>query len=186
MLGAGSLPRLKWPANYRPVRTTVAWLLLSLIGEVVQASDAPVRHSLQADYGFMIGRWTCHFTQAGTPDREVGVEYEWSYGGHIMRETMRIGDRQIGEFLTSYDTDADGFKGVGVGAWGYVVWENQGFHEGHASETGYAFNNGRMTAVSRSEFERLSDTHYIVRDFDADTASSKGLPTDTEDCVKVK
>ena len=38
-----------------------------------------------------------------------------------------------------------------------------------------------MTPVSRSEFERISDTHYVVHDFDA-----VGNATDTEDCNKVE
>jgi hypothetical protein len=54
------------------------------------------------------------------------------------------------------------------------------------SERGYAFDGGKMTLVSRSEFERVSDTHYVVRDFEPDTAAGNGKATDTEDCVKVK
>jgi hypothetical protein len=42
-----------------------------------------------------------------------------------------------------------------------------------------------MTPASRSEFERVSDMHYVVRDFEPGTASSSGAATDTEDCVKV-
>ena len=158
-----------------------------LFCNAIRASDPPARHSLESDYGFMIGRWTCHVTQHGTPDRVASVEYEWAYDRRIMRESMRLGDKLIGEFLTTYDNVTDRFKGVGVGAWGsYVVWENPGFHEGRASEIGYVFDNGRMTPVSRSEFERISDTHYVVHDFDAATASSRGSATDTEDCIKVK
>lgn len=67
-----------------------------------------------------------------------------------------------------------------------MVWENRGFHGGRASEIGYVFDGGKMTPVSHSEFERISETHYIVRDFDADTVSSTGSATDTEDCKKVK
>src|ERR1700733_314524 len=157
--------------------------LVFLFGDAMPASDVPVRHSLESDYGFMIGRWTCHITQAGTPPRDVVAEYEWAYDKRIMRENMRLGDRLIGEFLTTYDKATDRFKGVGVGAWGgYVVWENRGFHGGHASEMGYVFDSGRMTPVSRSEFDRTSDTHYVVHDFDAGTGSA----TDTEDCTKVK
>jgi hypothetical protein len=164
-----------------------AFSLVLLSGNVIQASDAPARHSLESDYGFMIGRWRCHVTQAGTPDRDLSVEYEWAYDGRIMRENMRLGDKLIGEFLTTYDKATERFKGVGVGAWGsYVVWENKGFHEGHASEIGYMFGSGRMTPVSRSEFERISDTHYVVHDFEAGTATSSGAATDTEDCIKLK
>lgn len=73
-----------------------------------------------------------------------------------------------------------------VGVWGYVVWENAGFHEGHLSERGFSFDGGKMTPVSRSEFERISDAHYVVHDFEADSASASGAATDTEDCIKVK
>jgi hypothetical protein len=162
----------------------LAGSLLLELGNVTHATDALVRHSLESDYGFMIGHWRCHVTQAGTPDRDISAEYEWAYDRHVLRENMRLGDKLIGEFLTTYDKTSDGFKGVGVGAWGY--WENAGFHEGRLSERGYAFDRGKMTPVSRSEFERISDTHYVVRDFEADAASSAGTATDTEDCVKVK
>ncbi|HTB89544.1 MAG TPA: hypothetical protein VK743_16390 [Steroidobacteraceae bacterium] len=156
-------------------------------GQITRASEPPARHSLESDYGFMIGRWTCHVTQAGTPDREISVEYEWAYDRRVLRESMRLGDKLIGEFFTTYDKAKDGFKGVGVGAWGsYVVWENRGFHAAHLSEKGFTFDGGQMTPVSRSEFERVSDTHYVVRDFDAGTGSSAGPATDTEDCNKVK
>jgi hypothetical protein len=152
-----------------------------------EAADAPARHSLESDYGFMIGRWTCHVTQANTPDRDINLEYEWAYDRHVLRESMRLGDKLIGEFLTTYDKATNRFKGAGVGGWGgYVVWENSGFHEGHLSETGYLFDSGQMKPVSRSEFERVSDTHYVVHDFDAGPNSSKGSPTDTEDCIKSK
>jgi hypothetical protein len=161
--------------------------LVLLFGKAIQASESPAGHSLESDYRFMIGHWTCHVTQAGTPDRDIRVEYEWSYDKRVLRESMRLGDKLIGEFLTTYDKASDRFKGVGVGAWGgYVVWENPGFHEGHLSETGYVFDSGRMTPVSRSEFEHISDTHYIVHDFDSGTASSNGSATDTEDCIKIK
>ena len=165
----------------------LAGTLLFLFGNACYAADAPIRHSLESDYGFMLGHWTCHVTQAGTPDHDVSVEYEWSYDRRILRESMRLGGKLVGEFLTTYDEVTDRFKGVGVGAWGsYVVWENRGFHEGRLSETGYVFDGGRMTQVSRSEFERISDTHYVVHDFDAGTASGAGAATDTEDCIKVK
>jgi len=160
--------------------------LVFLLGYPIRASDAPVRHSLESDYAFMIGRWKCHVTQAGTPDREVSLEYAWAYDRRILRESMQLGDKLIGEFLTTYDKATDRFKGVGVGGWGgYIVWENRGFNEGHASEIGYMFDSGRMTPVSRSEFERISDRHYVVHDFDASTPSSAGSATDTEDCIKV-
>jgi hypothetical protein len=135
----------------------------------------------------MIGRWKCHVAQAGTPDRDVSVEYEWAYDRRILRENMQLGDKLIGEFLTTYDTVTGRFKGVGVGGWGsYVVWENRVFHGGHASETGYLFDSGRMTPVSRSEFDRINDRHYVVHDFDSGTPASSDSATDTEDCIKVK
>ena len=160
--------------------------LLLLVGSLARAADAPARHSLESDYGFMIGHWTCHVTQAGTADRDVSVEYEWSFDKRVLRESMRLGPKLVGEFLTTYDQTADRFKGVGVGAWGYVVWENGGFHGGHLSERGFKFDGGKMTPVSRSEFERISDDHYVVRDFEAASVSGGGAATDTEDCIKVK
>ena len=119
-------------------------------------------------------------------DRDVSVEYEWSFDRRVLRESMRLGPKLVGEFLTTYDQTTDRFKGVGVDAWGYVVWENAGFHEGHLSERGFTFDGGKMTPVSRSEFERISDAHYDVHDFEAGTGSSNGSATDTEDCVKLK
>src|SRR5580698_2887842 len=95
-----------------------AFALVFNFGNTTQASNAPVQHSLESDYGFMIGRWTCHVTQAGTPDRDVNVEYEWAYDKQVLRENMRLKDKLIGEFLTTYDNTTDRFKGVGVGAWG--------------------------------------------------------------------
>ena len=160
--------------------------LVFLLFNAAQATDASARHSLESDYGFMIGRWTCHVTQAGSPDQEISTEFEWSYDKHVLRENMRAGDKLIGEFLTTYDKTTDRFKGVGVGAWGYVVWENAGFRDGRLSESGFTFDSGRMTPVSRSEFQRISDTHYVVNDFEAGTAAASGKATDTEDCVKVK
>jgi hypothetical protein len=168
-------------------KLALAGALMFVFSSAIHASDAPVRHSLESDYGFMIGHWTCHVTQAGTPPRDVSVEYEWAYDRRILRESMRVGDKLTGEFLTTYDKVTDRFKGVGFGAWGsYVVWENRGFHEGRLSESGFVFDDGRMMPVSRSEFERISDTHYVVHDFDVATASSAGTATDTEDCVKLK
>jgi hypothetical protein len=152
---------------------------------VAQAGEAP-RHSLESDYGFLIGRWTCQVTQAGTPDQQIAAEYEWSHDGHVLRENMSLKGKLIGEFLTTYDKATDRFKGVGVGAWGYVVWENAGFNEGHLSEHGFVFDSGKLMPVSCSEFERVSDTHYVVHDFEADTAAGNGKATDTEDCTKLK
>ena len=159
---------------------------LFVFGNISHAADAPVRHSLESDYGFMIGSWTCHVTQAGAPDRDVTVEYEWTYDKRVLRESMRLGDKLVGEFLTTYDNVTNRFKGVGVGAWGYVVWENAGFHDRRLGERGFTFDGGKMTPVSRSEFERISDAHYVVHDFEAGSDSNSGTPTDTEDCVKIK
>jgi hypothetical protein len=171
--------------NKRSYLAVTILSLVSLSWDPAQANEPP-KHSLESDYGFMIGAWTCHVTQAGTPERDVSVEYEWAYDKHILRENMRFGDKVIGEFLTSYDKATDRFKGVGIGPWGYVIWENAGFQEGRLSERGYVFDSGKMTPVSRSEFERLSSTHYIVRDFEPASAASSGAATDTEDCTKVK
>jgi hypothetical protein len=137
-----------------PVLAGTACLVL-LLGYPIRASDAPVRHSLESDYGFMIGRWKCHVTQAGTPDRDISLEYAWAYDRRILRESMQLGDKLIGEFLTSYDKATDHFKGVGVGGWGgYVVWENRGFNEGHAFKQrfgdGYrGLHQSRLTARRR-------------------------------------
>jgi len=170
--------------KFRFASTTV-FSVLYFFTYGAQAGEAKARHSLESDYGFMIGRWSCHVTQAGTPDQQMTVEFEWAHDKHVLRENMRLKDTLIGEFLTTYDKTTNRFKGVGVGAWGYVVWENAGFHEGRLSERGFIFDSGKMTPVSRSEFERLSETHYVVRDFEADTADGSGKATDTEDCVKV-
>jgi hypothetical protein len=168
------------------MKSKIVLSLFGVISFMAHAGDAPVRHSLEADYGFMIGRWTCHVTQVGTPDRDVTAEYEWTYDKGVLRESMRLGDKLVGEFLTTYDKATNRFKGVGVGAWGYVVWENAGFQAGRLSERGFVFDGGQMMPVSRSEFEHISDAHYIVHDFEAGTASSNGTATDTEDCVKIK
>lgn len=164
---------------------TVLSLLLGLVSGS-EAGETASKHSMASDYGFMIGRWTCHVTQAGVPDSTLSVEYQWAYENRILRENMRLGEKLIGEFFTSYDKATDRFKGVGVGPWGYVVWENAGFNGGRLSERGFAFDSGKMTPVSRSEFERVTDTHYIVRDFEPDTPSGSGAATDTEDCTKLK
>jgi hypothetical protein len=166
--------------------SAVVLSVASLCIDAAQAGDSTARHSLEADYGFMIGRWTCHVTQAGTPDQEIIAEYAWTHDKHVLREDMRLGDKLIGEFLTTYDKTTDRFKGVGVGAWGYVVWENAGFHEGLLSERGFLFDGGKMKPVSRSEFQRVDDKHYVVHDFEADSAEGSGKATDTEECIKLK
>lgn len=171
--------------NHRLRLAAVFFSVIFFVG-AARPSEARVRHSLEADYGFMIGSWTCHVTQAGTPDSDITADYEWAYDKHVLRENMRLKDKVIGEFLTTHDKVTDRFKGVGVGAWGYVVGENAGFHKGHLTEQGFVFDGGKMTPVSRSEFERVSDTHYVVRDFEADTAAGSGKATDTEDCFKSK
>ena len=142
--------------------------------------------SLAGDYGFMIGAWRCQVTQKGQPDQETRVAFEWAYGGRLLRETVKSPEGELqGEFLTSYDPHSDSFKGVGVGAWGgYVVWENKGLSDNRSHETGYVFADGKMTPVSATDFEKVSATHYIFRDFDVDKSGARAAPTDTEDCVK--
>ena len=151
-------------------------------GLVTQAA-APAK-SLSEDYGAMIGNWSCHVTEAGKPDFTIAIHYEWADGGTVLHQTME--GEMSGEFFTTYDKRSGSFKGVGVGSWGgYVVWENPGAVGGRSSEIGYVFGDGKMTPISRSDFEIMSPTHYIVRDFTADTPTGgKGTPTDTEDCTK--
>jgi hypothetical protein len=152
----------------------------------VLASDAPAKRSLAGDYGYMIGAWTCHVTQAGQTDQQTHVVFAWAFDGRLLRETVTGADgKPVGEFLTSYDPRSGSFKGVGVGNWGgYVVWENKGLAGNHSSETGYLFADGMMVPISRSEFEKVSETHYVFRDFDVDASGAKTTPTDTEDCLK--
>jgi hypothetical protein len=161
---------------------------LRLCGLVLTASlaaqTAVSAKSMSEEFGVMLGDWRCHVTEAGKPDQTVTAHYEWAYGGTVLREIMA--GEMSGEFFTTYDKQSDSFKGVGFGSWGgYVVWENPGTVGGKSSEVGYLFGAGKMTAVSRSDFERLSPTHYIVHDFMADGADGKkGAATDTEDCTK--
>ena len=158
--------------------------LLAMGGGRALAAGPP--RSLAGDYGFMIGDWTCRVTQRGQADHETRVNYAWAYDGRLLRETVKGLDGKLqGEFLTSYDRRSDSFKGVGVGAWGgYVVWENKGLTGNRSHETGYVFADGKMTAVSATDFEKVSETHYIFRDFDVDATGARASPTDTEDCVK--
>jgi len=149
------------------------------------ASQAAVSaKSMSEEYVAMIGNWRCHVTEAGKPDSTVTAHYEWADGGTVLHETMQ--GEMSGEFFTTYDKRSGSFKGVGVGSWGgYVVWENPGAVGGKSSEVGYVFGAGKMTPVSRSDFEILSPTHYIVHDFMADSDDGKkGAAADTEDCSK--
>ncbi len=168
-------------------KTSLAALasLLAMSGAPAFAAE-PAR-SLAGDYGFMIGNWKCRVTEAGRPARETRVNFAWAYDGRFLRETVKSPDGKLqGEFLTSYDRRTDSFKGVGVGSWGgYVVWENKGLKGNRSHETGYVFADGKMTAISATEFEKVSQTHYIFRDFDVDASGAKTAPTDTEDCVKL-
>ena len=141
------------------------------------ASQASAR-SIETEYGALVGHWTCRVTEAGKPDTQTKVSFELVYGNQVLREIVTGG--QQGEFLTTYDKRSDSFKGVGVGSWGgYVVWENPGTTNGKSTEIGYLFGAGKMTAVSRTEWESVSATHYIIRDFQMDNT-----PADTEDCTK--
>jgi hypothetical protein len=169
-------------------RTILAALTSLLAMSAAQAFAADPARSLAGDYGFMIGDWTCRVTETRQPDRETRVTYAWAYGGHLLRETVKSPDGKLqGEFLTSYDRRTDSFKGVGVGSWGgYVVWENKGLTRNRSHETGYVFADGKMTAISATDFEKVSERRYIFRDFDVDASGAKAAPTDTEDCVKLR
>jgi len=95
----------------------VTSMSLALLGtSAATTADAPASHLLESDDGFMIGRWVCHATRAGMPDREIRVDYEWAYGRSVLRENMSRGAKLIGEFLTTCDKVTSRFKGVGVGA----------------------------------------------------------------------
>ena len=150
----------------------------------LSAQAAVSAKSMSEEFGGLIGNWSCHVTEAGKPDSTVKIHFEWIYGGEMLHEMMS--GPMSGDFYTSFDKRSDSFKGVGVGSWGgYVVWENPGTVNGRSSEVGYLFGGGKMVAVSRADWEMVSPTHYIIRDFAADMPTGgKGAPADTEDCVK--
>ena len=136
------------------------------------------------EYRFLIGSWTCRVTENGKRDAQSKVTFEWLYDGNVLKETVNSAT-YAGQFMTVLDMSSGMFKGVAVGNDGsYIVWETAGLTDNKSTEVGYLFGNGKMTAVSRSDFEKVSETHYIIRDFRADTSTGKGPPTDTEDCLK--
>src|SRR5215469_15159029 len=97
----------------------LAAALALLVAGSASAADAPAKRSLASDYGYIIGAWTCHVTQAGQPDQQTRVVFAWAFDGRLLRETVTGADgKPQGEFLTSYDPRSGSFKGVGVGAWG--------------------------------------------------------------------
>lgn len=133
----------------------------------------------------MIGRWQCRVSEAGKPESSFTASYEWLYGGKVLKETV-TGPEWSGEFFTTYDPKSNTFKGVAaMSSGGYVVWENGGMTDGHASELGFVFGDQKMHNVSRTTTDRISDTHYVIRDFMPDTPNGPGKPTDSEDCTKI-
>ncbi len=155
-----------------------------VLAALLAAQASVSAKSMTEEFGGLIGNWSCRVTEAGKPDSAISLHYEWAYGGSVLKETMT--GSMTGEFLTTFDKHSDSFKGVGVGSWGgYVVWENPGTVAGKSSEIGYLFGGGKMTAVSRTDWELISPTHYVIRDYEADRPDgSKGAPSDTEDCTK--
>jgi hypothetical protein len=138
-----------------------------------------------SDLAFMIGDWRCAVTEAGKPATHSSVKFEWIYDKNVLKETV-VSPAYSGQFMTTIDKKSNTFKGVAVGNDGsYVVWESPGLKDNKSSEVGYVFSNGQLIPVSRSDFELKSNSHYVIRDFRADTATGKGAPTDTEDCTKV-
>jgi hypothetical protein len=124
-------------------------------------------------------------TQAGQADQQTTATYDWMYDGAVLRETL-TGPDFAGQFLTTYDARSNTFKGVAAVSGGAtIVWENGGMADNHSSEIGYVFGNGQMREVSRTTLERISDAHYIIRDFLPTTPVGPGAPTDTEDCTKI-
>ena len=94
---------------FRRVLVGAAFLLL--VGSMARTRRMRQRkHSLESDYGFMIGHWTCHVTRAGPgrSGRQRGVW--WSFDKHVLRESMRVGPKLVGEFLTTYEQATDRFK----------------------------------------------------------------------------
>jgi hypothetical protein len=140
-------------------------------------------HSLH-EMDFLIGRWECRVTQAGQPESHMTAVYDWLYQRKVLREVLDA-PGYSGTFFTTYDQRSDTFKGVAVGSDGNaIIWENGGMTGNRSTETGYVFGAGALKPVSRTTWERLSDDHYVIRDFEPDTAAGPGAATDVEDCVK--
>jgi hypothetical protein len=162
---------------------SIAFLAFAAISNAMAEPPKAPRHSMH-EMDFLIGRWECRVSQAGHPEAHMTVTFDWLYRGTVLREMLEAPDYS-GTFFTTFDRRSDSFKGVAVGSDGNaIIWENGGMVDDRSSETGYVFGAGALTPVSRSTWERLSDTHYVIRDFGADTAAGPGAATDTEDCVK--
>jgi hypothetical protein len=166
----------------RHAKTLILFLALAAASSMAEPPAAP-RHSLH-EMDFLIGRWQCRVTQAGQPESRMTAVYDWLYGGKVLRETLEA-PGYSGMFFTTYDPRSDTLKGVAVGSDGNaIIWENGGTVDNRSTETGYVFGAGALKAVSRTTWERLSDSHYLIHDFGPNTAAGPGAPTDTEDCVK--
>ena len=140
-------------------------------------------HSL-SELSFLIGKWNCRMTVADKPDAQMSATYEWLYDGKVLKETLEA-PGYSGMFLTTYDSNSNTFKGVGVGSDGTpIVWENGGMVNGKSSETGYVLGAGKLITASRTEFGKIDDHHYVIRDFTPDTPKGPGKIQDTEDCIR--
>jgi hypothetical protein len=155
--------------------------LLGLAGDAAAAG----KHAM-AEMTFLIGTWDCRVTQAGRPELKVEVVYDWMYETkRVLKETVKSAQGSA-VFQTAYDARSDTFKGVTIGPFGRaVVWENSGEQpDGTSTEVGYVFGDGRLTPVSRTDWQKLSETHYVIRDFGPDVGGAHGPAQDTEDCLK--
>jgi hypothetical protein len=176
---------IKLKSKFRP-------FILAALGAMLCASSAAFAddgsnqpRSIVAELGFLIGNWTCKNTEPGKPDITIAqVKYEWAYDQKTLKETVNIPGYQ-GQFFTTLDKKSNRFKGVAIDNFGgYIIWENQRVSDTKSTEIGYTFADGKMTEVSRTDFERLSDTHYIIRDYQPNTPAGRGAPIDVEDCTK--
>jgi hypothetical protein len=138
-----------------------------------------------SQFDYLIGNWSCNVTEPGKPETQSSISFEWLYDKKVLKETVTAGTYS-GQFFTTLDKRNNKFKGVAIANdGGYIVWENPGLADNRASEVGYLFAAGKMIAVSRSDSEKISDSHYVIRDFGPDSASGgKGVEADTEDCTK--
>lgn len=180
------LPRLHAITTLGVVSVFAASMALCSIQVAIASPSNVVSSSVHSmsEFDYLIGTWQCLNTQAGKPATQSRVQFEWMYDKKALKETVNAAG-YAGEFLTTLDKNSNTFKGVAVESPGsYVVWENSGMTSNTSSEVGYRFEHGQLHPVSRTDAERLNDTHYIIRDFGPDTASGKGQPTDTEDCRK--
>jgi len=167
----------------RLVRTIAFALAATAMGATATAEPAAPK-SMTAEFGWIVGTWTCHNSQAGKPDWDSVKKFEWIYGQKTLKETSTQSDSS-GQFFTTVDPNTNSFKGIGLASGGgYIVWSYEGMVNDKATEVGYLIAGDKLIPVSRSDTERLSDTHFIIRDFRADTPTGKGAALDTEDCTK--